>query len=462
MKQTIPRSAHEAGFSLVAVTFLVAAAAVLSLTLMRTVASATKERGGSRRSLDSLYVSEAGLSAAVFDLASGGDGILGSEGEPVSMGSSSYWVEATDMGDGRIALVSTAMENDTGSRVEVVVEEVVGEGYDWAAFGDEGLAMDSNAHVDSYHSRKGDYKSQQVNGTGSDAWANDAGDVGSNSDIVLKQNSVVNGDSASGPTSTTTVTGNAVVTGATTPSADLEALDPIVMPSYGSYGDFSASGTVSIPSGTHEFEDFRVETGATVYVQGPATLVFDSLELRSNSQIVVDATDGAVEFYVEHDFILGSNTLIASKRQYPEDVKIMLESDNIIDPDSRVDLDEIDFKSNSRLYGVIYAPNAFVEIQSNFELFGALVARRVLLDSWSRVHYDEALRSVGSDGRRTFQTLCWRELALPTASGTNSAYERPTQDPGTSPDGGAQTSGTAGDPTAGTTTDTQTLDPSVN
>ena len=101
----------------------------------------------------------------------------------------------------------------------------------------------------------------------------------------------------------------------------------------------------------------------------------------------------------------------------------------IIDPDSNVSLDQVGFESNSRLFGTIYAPNAAIEIQSDFELFGAIMARRLHLSSWSRVHYDEALRSTGANGRRVFQTLCWRELALPTGDGQpyyGEEYEYPS------------------------------------
>ena len=88
------------------------------------------------------------------------------------------------------------------------------------------------------------------------------------------------------------------------------------------------------------------------------------------------------------------------------------ESDNVIDPNVTVDLDDVAFDSNAEIYGTIYAPEALIEINSNFELFGALIARRVHLDSRSRVHYDEALSGTGSDSSdASYAAICW--LALP-------------------------------------------------
>ena len=60
--------------------------------------------------------------------------------------------------------------------------------------------------------------------------------VGSNADIDLFQNSSVHGDAVCGPTSTTTVNGNATVSGSTTPAPDLVELPPIVVPTYASSG----------------------------------------------------------------------------------------------------------------------------------------------------------------------------------------------------------------------------------
>ena len=57
-----------------------------------------------------------------------------------------------------------------------------------------------------------------------------------------------------------------------------------------------------------------------------------------------------------------------------------------------------------------HAPNAAIEIDSNFELFGALVARSIDLDSNSKIHYDVALMDVASNNQITYQVICQRVL----------------------------------------------------
>ena len=51
---------------------------------------------------------------------------------------------------------------------------------------------------------------------------------------------------------------------------------------------------------------------------------------------------------------------------------------------------------------------AFVEIESNFELFGALIARRLHLDSNSKIHFDESLLDEDEDSETELQAVLWR------------------------------------------------------
>lgn len=406
------RSRARRGASMIVVLMAVSVGAVMLLALVTGVNSTRKEQRGSMENLSALYVSEAGLSHAVFDLGSGGTGVLGSEQNPIPYGDSGYWVEAVDLGGGKVSLVSTGTDGRAGSQIEVVVREQANGFYQWAAYGDESLDLDSNAFIDSYDSTVGDYDSQAVNSSGGDTWANEDGDVGSNGNIVMKQNSTVFGDAQCGPSASTSVVGNAELSGSSTPAADLVELPPLVIPGTPSAGDLTVPGgtTHSMPAGDYAYGSFLASAGSTVKVYGPSTIVLTNMELASNSQFVVDATNGPVEVYVLEDFIIGSNTLLTSTTYSPADLEFFLESDNVIDPDLTVDLDEVDFNSNAKMYGTIYAPNAAVAINSNFELFGALVAHSVLLDSNAKVHYDESLGWTSSGASVAFDTLCWREL----------------------------------------------------
>lgn len=408
------RENGRAGGSLLAVSLLVMTTAALSGALLAIVRSTTKEQRGAQEDLRSLYVTEAAVAEAVYDLSQGGTGDVGSEQAPLAFGpGSAFFVEATDLGNDCTSLVATGRDARTVSRVEVVVQRVPSTAFPWAAFGDETLEMDSNARVDSYDSTLGSYAGQQVNGSGTSAYANSDGDVGSNGNLDLSSNATVWGDARPGPGGTTTTNGsNTYISGSTLPLATTTALEPLVIPVLPSSGNLVVMGTTTIPAGDVRYSNLTLASNSTTTVIGPARIVVGNMELQSGSKLLVDAAAGPVELYVEHDFVMSSNTLITSMSNSPLDFSLLLKSDNIIDPNLEVDLDEIDFNSNAMLFGTIRAPNASIEINSNFELFGGITARRLRLDSNARIHYDEALLGMSAGQVGSYETLCWRVLPV--------------------------------------------------
>ena len=409
---------------MVIVALLLASVAMLSLTLLSTLRSSQQENQGSQESLSALYACEAGLSAAVRDIALGKTGTLGTETNPVVYGGQSYWVVATPIGDGRTSLAAYGREDRAAMGVEAVVQPDPESFFRWAAFGEELLAMDSNARTDSYDGSLNpgvnSYPTQQINGSGSNAYANANGDVGSNGNITMDSNIGVFGDASPGPTGT--VTGDlANITGATTPMPDSLELPDVIVPAIplsagtDAFNNYLVAASGTLTDGRYHFNTFAVAINKTLTIQGPATIVCSDFNLKSGASVVIDSSGGPVEFFVLNDFVLNSNTRIYSTTYSPLDVAFNLLSDNILDPDVDVTFDEdlIDFDSGSKLYGTIFAPSAEITIDSNFEQFGSLVARRTNLFSDARIHYDERLASVSQEAQNVFTTLCWRVVPVP-------------------------------------------------
>jgi len=264
------------------------------MAILSSVASTHRLNHSTKNEVGARYLAEAGLAEAVHDLRLEGSGNLGSNGERVEYGGGDFWVECTDLGGGLMSLIATGVQGRSAARVELVVQTQADGLFSWGAFGDEGLAMSSNAHVDSYDSRLGSYADQQVNGNGNDAWANDEGNVGSNTDILLLQNASVMGNAVPGPSGTATVMGNAVVSGTTTPASDQVDMPEIELPTTVSSGPLtiSSNGSQTLGAGEHAFDAFLMETGGTLTIEGPATVVFQSVEMKSNSELVIEATGG--------------------------------------------------------------------------------------------------------------------------------------------------------------------------
>ncbi len=407
-----------AGVSLVMVTFAVSVLATLSVSMVMVSSSASKEKRADREQVAALFAAEAGISEAVFALNNGQSANIGTAQSPVSRSGSTFYVQETSLGAGLASLVATGADNSSAVRLELTVRQTNTSIWTWGAFGDENLSMDSNAHVDSFDSRLGTYQSQLGgNSSGNSNYAQAKGHVGSNGNISLKSNSSVHGDATCGPTGTTVVTGNAEVSGSTVPNTGVVEIPALTIPSFGSTGNYSlgGNGSATLPSGDYEFDDFQLKSNAQLTVIGPARLVMENFELRSNAELWVDASAGPVEIFVLEDFVMASNTLLASMTFTPSDVTVNLNSNNIVNPTQNVQLAEVAFESNSKLYGMLLAPNAEVDIDSNFELFGSVIGKRVHLDSNSNVHFDEALLDISaSGGQPTWEAVCWRRLSSKT------------------------------------------------
>jgi hypothetical protein len=409
------RRSERAGSTMVVVVLLLAAVAMLSLSFLTVLRASQKESQGSRESISALYACEAGLTRAVDDLARGGTGALGSEQAPQTFGNQQFWVEADALGDGRIALRSYGRDDRARMGVEMVVQPSAQGFFRWAAFGDEAMHMDSNARTDSYDSAAGAYDAQAVNGSGSNLYASTEGDVGSNANVTIDSNIGVYGDAHPGPGGTVSGSGLANITGNTTPMPEVIDLPDIVVPVIASSGNLSVGAPMTLASGDYHYDSLVVENTESLLVIGPATIVVGEFKLKSGADLVIDATSGPVEFFVLGDFILNSNTSIAATTEDPRAASFNLLSDNILDPgvDVIFAADVVEFDSNSRMFGTIYAPSAEIKIDSNFELFGSLVARRVGLHSNSRIHFDEQLAAASEAAGAVYETLCWRLIALP-------------------------------------------------
>lgn len=394
---------------------MVTSLGTLSLAILSTVGSSYRLNRQVRTESAARYVAEAGVAEAIYDLSQGGDGSLGGAKQRLDYGGGTYWVETQALGGSLLSLVSTGLDGTSAARIQVVLDLSAGSLFSWGAFGDEGLSMSSNTHIDSYDSGAGTYADQAVNGSGADTYANQNGNVGSNGSVTLDQNATVNGSAIPGPSGTTTVSDNAEVTGSTSPAPITSEMPMIEVPPTVSSGDLTinANNTYTLPPGEHAFDAFKLKNGATLIVQGPATVVFQSALLRAGSEVQVDASGGPVQFYVIEDFLMNANTMFAAVSRIPADLDLFLLSDNVINPDAPVDLDDVDFESNSEFYGTIYAPNAHITINSNFELYGSLVARAVVLDSWARIHFDEALLESSQESESfTFFKVFWTELPV--------------------------------------------------
>ena len=411
--QRCPKASPRRGGAIVMTLTTLVAVSTLSVVMVQMAGSAQNEQRRATERVHAQYVAEAAANRAVAIVRANGTGQLGNEQATVAHGASQYWVDSAlnNTGDVR-TLTATAVDDRTTARIEVTLRSTPDSIWKFGAFGDDSLHMDSNARVDSYDSTLGSWASQALTGSGSNQYANEDGNVGSNGDVTMDQNSKVWGDAQCGPSSSTTVLGNAVVTGSTSPASTPVDMPPIAMPSYVSSGSLTVNGTLNIPSGNIRYDTLSMKANSIVNITGPANVVVTNFFMRAGSQFRVNATNGPVKLYVVDDFTLAAGAQMYATSYDPSQLEINLLSDNILDPGIVVDLDVVDFSSNTKIFGTIYAPEALIEVNSNLELFGSMMARDIDLDSNARVHYDENLARVKTTGAVVWQTVAWRPLPL--------------------------------------------------
>jgi hypothetical protein len=397
---------------MVMATFAISLVSVLAMSMVSIQFSGAVEQNRTHQEARAVLAAEAGLSQAYMAMQNGRSGNLGAVNQPLNLASGNVCVttQAYNAPSQLVRVTANATAGSAAAGAELILRDNVNTLFRYGAFGDSTLDLSSQAKVDSYDSTLGTYAAQAVNGSGAGLWASDKGDIGSNGNISLMQNALVMGDAIPGQSSTITVRGNAVVSGSTANATSAVTLPPIVVPAIPSLGAMTFSTNTTIPSGSYHYGSTVVNGTKTVTVIGPATLVFDSFEMKSRSNFNIDSTNGPVDIYVIDNFIMNSNTILGSLDHDPRDVRLNLLSDNIIDPGILVKLDNLTLDSNGQLFGTIYAPDAKVDIESNFEVFGAVIAEQVILASNSRVHYDESLSRVLAPGQQRYTCLSWRAI----------------------------------------------------
>jgi hypothetical protein len=393
------------------VAVLLVALSGLAMALLHVLHASSALQRRDREHTHARYVAQAGLSNAVFQLQCGHEGTLGTPDDPLVFDKSHYYVEQEDLSGGILRLTATGLDDRTRARQELVVHRLPTTVWRFGAFGREFLNMRSNSRVDSYDSTLGSYALQATNLQGTAMYARSNGDIGSNGDIVLDQNARVWGDATPGPAHSDTILGNAVVSGSTTAATELVQLPAISVPGYTQYGDLTVSSNLTLPASDRTYANLTVGSSRVLRIVGPANVVISNLTLRSGSRIDIDASAGDVQLWVIDNFVMGTGTRVAATDFDTRHLRLNLLSDNVINPELNVQLDHVEFNSNSKFYGTILAPNAAIVLQSNFELFGSILARSIDLRSNASFHFDEALLG-GAGHIASFETVAWREVPI--------------------------------------------------
>ena len=390
------------GSALIMSVIVIASLSVLSLAFLQGSLQQDKEGLSRIDEARANMLLEAAFAEGLAALNGGFIGSVGTIDAPVGFGDGLFWVEATDLGDGHTRLYATAMvggarmSQELVAKVEVKITNFTISGV--VAQGD--LTIWPNVAIDSYDPSLGSWESQpkSINSEGNE-YVNNEGVIATNGTVDMKPGASIMGDVIVGPgQSITGVKGT--VEGTTTQAEDPIKFGLPKLPNIASSGDLDANGA-SITSGIYRFDDIKV---SNLNVQGPATIICNSLEIVNDAKLNINATNGGVNFMVIGDYKTGNQQNFKVNTDAPSDVRFFLYDDL-----------SLEIKPNDRLFGLFYAPRTSFELESGVELFGAVVCNELVAAPKCKLHFDETLVNdpVSIIGTPTVTRAYWGEAALP-------------------------------------------------
>lgn len=275
--------------------------------------------------------------------------------------------------------------------------------FNFGIFGDEGFDLHGNAYIDSYNSTLAPYDPLNPG---------QKGDVGTNAthqwDVVLLNNTVVNGDAVTGfesdPDLVVQLQNNASVTGDLTTLPEIKSLPPYTPPLLTEKGNFyldNDSPPVTITE-SGAYTGFTMGTNTKVTISGDVKIYVNGDFIMNSNSILEIAPGSNVELILGNGiFRQESNTQVNNLTYDPKSLAIL----------GTEEFNTMIWRSNSQFWGVIYVPEATIDYAANADLFGSIACNYISMSSNTGIHYDESLGSWDKYGTPSgkLQVKSWQE-----------------------------------------------------
>ncbi|HVS11223.1 MAG TPA: hypothetical protein VMS76_15245 [Planctomycetota bacterium] len=402
------RTRRRRGSALLTTLVLLTTLTVLTVAFASLGVRWTQEQTAGVDDARAFALAEGGVCEAAMSLLRGTSGDLASLDAPIRHGQGLFWVEAEDIGPLRVRLRSTALVGQGRATVELVVEKEYESIARYALASDEELRLGSNTLVDSYDPANGPYDSQPLNTVDGvpQPMLDSNAVVMSNSDILAASQVVIAGDSIAGPGHATISSSNFYVSGSTEPAKTefVEEIPPV--PTILKTVSYVALGKIEsvIPAGSYHYSSLSLNNQAKLRIEGPATLVVDSLATASGSLLTIDASKGPVQLFCTGPVKLDSNSNVISTASSARDVQVYFTSQKY---------DDVSLASNASFVGALFAPYAKVKVSSNWTIYGALSAKAISMASNSQLHFDESLLRAPGENPIGVRRTWWGAGRLP-------------------------------------------------
>ena len=311
---------------------------------------------------------------------------------------------------------STGTSGRASQTVKVLVHLNDTSIFENAILGCDGVEINSNGVIDSYHAQKGAYSSQVQSGK------NYAGPNGRVLTVTPPAHLGV-GDLKVG--SSASVYGDVSVTGTITQGldriygnrtqnanpSDLPPCDKLGVRTFVESKDPSpgttapdyvlGSGGTDTFYGSQKYSNFTLDGSGTLYMRGSGsvTLYIDgTFKMGSGSQIFMDKGMD-LTIYVK-DLVEITGASIVNQDDNPATLKIYSSAEG--------KAHTFDLQPGGSFHGTVYSPLSDVSVSGSAELFGAIIGKMVRIGGLG-VHYDEDLR--GGGGGENYRIIYWQQVS---------------------------------------------------
>lgn len=409
-----PRSmrASNRGSALVFALIGVIAVALMSAGLIQLSSAISRRSSDTVDNKSAFYLAEAGLAEGYRGLMTGNSGQVGSASDPVAYGNGLFWVDATHEDDGFVRLESYGMCNAGRAALAMVLERKVEGDPPFGVFSKEPLEIRPGTLIDGYDSELGSYAEQADTSRGYLTTGAD-GRVASNGDVELhgtlpKPTHVFGDIGLGGSGALESDASNVEVTGEVFSGGDDLELALARVPFPPTLPAISHAGAMPlvVPPGNVGYAGITIQEGAEIIVQGPATVVVDTLEVSPGATLTLDTSGGAIELVVMSTLEAKSGSFVVNTTADPKLLSIEVAAE---DPEGTPALE---LATAVPLHAKVRAPLANVRLHRGSELFGLLHANGVTMGEDVTLHFDRALTrpTPAADGPRL---VSWTVAEVP-------------------------------------------------
>jgi hypothetical protein len=230
--------------------------------------------------------------------------------------------------------------------------------------------------------------------------------------IVLNSGVTVEGDVIVGVDGdpNTVIKGTGATTGYQYPAIEEYPLPQITPPALTNMGaDITVTGEIVTigPTDNGQYGNIIVTKGGTtgvLEISGGDVVLYitGDIELGESCELVIK-DDSSLTVYIDGDIHCRTGSSV--NNEYPPENPTKLKLYGTSETTQYFDL-----KAKSTWSGIIYAPNADIDLYANGDFYGSVVANNFELKAGGNYHYDEALREVEVDDEGVrFVVKRWHE-----------------------------------------------------